>query len=286
MICFANRGMENALKKMWQVCFGDEAEYINIFFENWFKEDNVLVYLHDGEPGAMMFLLECQLQTKGYTVPAQYIYAACTLENLRGKGIMKQLISAAKEAGLQKGAEYTALVPAEPSLFGYYEKSGFISSFALNRQLLNRADLARLSSPLPYVRAEIDCVYGLYKSFMHCREGIVWGNEHVSRALTPNSETTLFCVRNSGYALLYQQKEKLFVREFAAADEDFVGHLANFILKNYPHCTEFDFRMPADITIKKDVSRIFKPYGMLCANRTDTNREAPLENGFLGLALD
>ncbi len=85
----------------------------------------------------MLFLLDCEIKADGKTSKGKYLYAAATLPEYRGQGLMAELIEKAKAETVEKG-QYLVTKPAEPSLFAYYGKFGFKTAVFLEDRLINK----------------------------------------------------------------------------------------------------------------------------------------------------
>ena len=108
-------GEEDQLRALFTEAFGD-AVFTDLFFRRGFSPDRCLVAAEDRLLAALHWF-DCRLD--GQRVA--YIYGIAAFEAHRGKGIGSRLIRAA----LDRLACPVFLVPAEPSLFGYYERFGF-----------------------------------------------------------------------------------------------------------------------------------------------------------------
>lgn len=127
-ICYATKEMIPACRSIWQVCFGDEEAYTELYFSQRFTEDNMLVCCVDKRPVAMISLLPAALQKGGREIPIRYVYAVATLPEYRRRGYAGTLI---KEAG-RLLTEVLVLEPASPHLEEYYKKIGFYPAFAVS----------------------------------------------------------------------------------------------------------------------------------------------------------
>lgn len=125
-----------AMKRMWQVCFGDTDEYINFVFEKCFKKENALVAFYDLKPVGMLFMLPVKLKTKDKEFHGYYLYAVCTKPEYRNKGIMRQLELGAEFVAKTLNLDFLCLVPATTPLFSMYEKLGYKSTFYLGHKNL------------------------------------------------------------------------------------------------------------------------------------------------------
>lgn len=115
---------ENQIIKLWHDVFGDSEEYIK-YFLNDCQHKICLGYYKEEKLVSMLFLIDC----KYMNLNGKYIYAVCTDENYRSNGYAGQLIEKAKEYM----NDFLWLIPANDSLFGYYEKFGFITKLYSNK---------------------------------------------------------------------------------------------------------------------------------------------------------
>ena len=124
-VVFANETDTEAIEHIWQVCFGDEREYIDLYLENRFQTENMLVIHEDGAPVSMLSLLPVTVTIGGEKHAARYVYAVATLPEYRRKGYASRLIQYAFE----KYEEPLILQPANERLQRYYEQLGFDEVF-------------------------------------------------------------------------------------------------------------------------------------------------------------
>ena len=130
--------------ELWQNCFGDDEEYIDFFLKNCpylcvgtFSDDMLV---------SMLFLLDGLIENH----KVKYIYAACTLKEYRGRGLMADLIEFSKQWCSENSYDGLFLVPAVNSLYDYYDKFGFISCFekavfSVNKSQCIESDFTEIS---------------------------------------------------------------------------------------------------------------------------------------------
>lgn len=109
---------------LWNEAFGDSREYIEFFL----CECPDIVCLGNTEDGrlvSMLFLLNGSIAQ----YRCKYLYAACTLKQFKGRGLMGELIEYAKKYCVEVGFDFIFLVPGEEKLYSYYEKFGFEPKF-------------------------------------------------------------------------------------------------------------------------------------------------------------
>ncbi len=143
--------------ELWVDSFGDTKEYVEFFLDNC-PNYVCIEYLVDNKPVSMLFLLDGKL-SGSY---CKYLYAACTHNDFRCKGIMEELIGFTKEYCKTLKCSSIFLVPANEKLYSYYGKFGFISSFARKSLIIKSADVAIVK----YNTTDIDKIYATKKKLL------------------------------------------------------------------------------------------------------------------------
>lgn len=135
-----------ALTRLWTVCFGDEAAVVEDFWETMWPEITVFT-LEDC--AAMATAMPIRWQGK----PAAYLYAVATDPSRRGEGLCRRLMAEAETWLTDQGYAYAVLSPAEHSLFQFYGRMGYETSFFCGRQVfrgLGSDRIVRIVSPAAY----------------------------------------------------------------------------------------------------------------------------------------
>lgn len=209
---------------LWEECFGDPEEYSRFFFENNLKGtdtfDNLYVYVEEGQPVSMLTVLEAELCDKGQTINFWYIYGVATAQEYRGKGYAGELLRYVLEAAIKSNA-VAGLVPAQPSLFGYYEKFGFKTSFYKKVWEYSIEDQNRKeTSKNDYqVTAILPSEYNaLRNEYLQEITHIVWSDLAVQYAVEENTKLGGKTVRVKAkqgefFAMYYAYEGVLYVRE-------------------------------------------------------------------------
>lgn len=129
MVTFADKNDKTQLEQLWQSIFLEDKKVTEYFFESIFNSVVTPIIKFDDEIVSSLFLLDCSIgDYKG-----KCVYCAMTKYNARGKGYMKNLLQISYEYCKENGFDFLFLVPAESSLFEYYEKCGF-EKFGINRK--------------------------------------------------------------------------------------------------------------------------------------------------------
>lgn len=119
-------GDEAALRAIWKAGFGDPDKYIDAFFGQFLHPDSVVVAEADGAPVSAMYLLDGPTLwpfRKNHLTSA-YAYALATLPQYRGRGIGQAVYQAVCDLGFERGFDSVCVLPAEESLYPFYNADG------------------------------------------------------------------------------------------------------------------------------------------------------------------
>ena len=290
MIDFAKKGNEERLISIWQKSFGDSREYVDFFFQNHYSSEDTLVCYYDGQETAELFLIDTQLKIKNKLYGAQYVYAACTLPEFRGRGFMKELICSAVKLGRKRNKYFTVLVPGSESLFDYYSKLGFSKYFKNKTIVFSKDDLKHLAdSDSVSVNLKVNEIAAVRSGVFDCN-AIVWNENAVDYAakecLLTDGKVLLFenSAGQKGYAFCRVNENEVVIYELGAKRSLF-GAAANEILKCFD-CGTYKFILNAGFDLNGS-NQTVRYNGMIKAN--DENYDNLLqynENPYIGLTLE
>ncbi len=126
-----NRLMQPAdlapLKVLWQEVFGDNQDFAEKAICEFAGQKNVYVTEQEGTVIAMLLAVPSTMQGE----KGAYFYGLATKPAYRKQGVMAGLMQYVADLLAQREYRFIALIPAEQSLFGYYEKHGFAKAFGL-----------------------------------------------------------------------------------------------------------------------------------------------------------
>ena len=244
-----------ALTKLWQCCFGDEVAEIRSFWDKTFDKIQVFV----AREGQSILAMTCVLPTtlvdeEGEAHSCGYFYAVCTHPSARGKGLCKKLMDYAQK---NCKADYAALVPAEESLFGFYEAMGYKTVFFNSEYTVSPKKAAKIRPATPEVYRSIRELQ-LYDNFLSYDEFLLPCAGQLYRIETDEG---LYC------ACAYKKDDTLLIRELLPDSPEAAAAL----------CAHLNCKSATVRTMGED-----KPFGMLKALKGG----ALPEIGYLGLALD
>ncbi len=119
--------MNEQLKQLWQLAFGDSREFIDLFSDTGFSEDRCLYLTENGQITAALYWLDCEYRGQRQA----YVYAVATHPDHRGKGLCRQLMEKCHGVLAEQGYTAALLRPGEEGLIRMYKKLGYRSCTTL-----------------------------------------------------------------------------------------------------------------------------------------------------------
>ena len=111
-----------SLLDLWKKVFGDSEEYIRLFFDKAYFDSECFAVIEEDKVISAFYLLKCSIKFNGEVYCGRYLYAAATLPDYRGKGLMSELINEALKYCESHNLDFIALVPADDGLYDYYDR--------------------------------------------------------------------------------------------------------------------------------------------------------------------
>ena len=130
-----------AMMRLWQDSFGDSDAFVRLFFTRVYRPRNALTLTRDGCLAAMLHIVPYRLRVGHRTLPAAYICGVSTRREVRGRGLMTDLMRRALRTMRRRRFAIATLIPAEPWLFDVYARQGFVRPIPTCDELLPAADL-------------------------------------------------------------------------------------------------------------------------------------------------
>ncbi len=123
------------LKSLWKSLFGDTEAFISLFFHEVVREENIRVLEEKGRILSALYMLPYPFRIWKQEVTVSYISGAGTLPEAQGRGLMRRLLIDSFKEMEHRLIPLSILIPAEPWLYGFYEKSGYATVFTYNQQV-------------------------------------------------------------------------------------------------------------------------------------------------------
>ena len=279
MIRLSQRSDINDIISVWNESFGDSEDDIRFFLDSRYIPENTVVYEHGGKIVSVLFLLDGYMHINGADYPSYYLYAACTLIEFRGKGIMAQMLSFAKSLSESRNKNFIVLKPGEKSLFGYYEKFGYKTVFSNKIVEINDFHHNQITAINKNITCETlksrEKVFGNINCFK-------WDSDAVVFAIKHHEYFGGNCYSDSdGYILYYIKDDVLFVKESTISDND---KLLNIIGSD--NIKSIRIELPVDSDIACNNYEISDSGMILPLNNNAEELSSGLKNAYLNLALD
>ena len=154
----------DSLITLWNRVFGDDEDYIKLFFKEVYFDGECFAETDGDKVVSAFYLLKCSIKCGGKIYFGRYLYAAATLPEYRGKGLMGRLIEEAENYVRAEKIDFIALVPANDSLYDYYGKFGFNESMykyklAINKETATLRAFREITDPEEFhgIRSSADC---------------------------------------------------------------------------------------------------------------------------------
>lgn len=245
MIRFADKSDIPSLRNIWHISFGDSEEYINMFMENRFEKAKTVVCEENGEAAAMFFLFPCEMIASGKGYPSLYLYAAATLPNYRGRGIMGNMLSFAEEYAGKSGFDFIILSPAEESLYGYYRRFGFIECFRGAEIYIE----AKESEKNPLKASDNNTAEGftLRNRIIKACGGVLWDNDFFNYAVYENefSGGKSF-LTDKCCGIYFKDKNRIVFKELIAETAEEAVSFARALCEN-ENCKSAELTLPLNM---------------------------------------
>lgn len=253
-----------ALENIWTMCFGDEREYQDLFFQHRFCPQNTVVWREQGIAVAMAHLMPYSMPDGwGKEHLCFYLYAVATLPKYQGQGISTHILSFAARTAQDRGARALSLVPASPALFDFYRKRGYHTEYYVKQAQLSRADEYGKTAVI-FAPCTPEELFAMRESYYGDTPFFVrWGKQALNYILLESSyvgrECLSFSGKRHGYLFCEQGNEgSLFIREIGCTKEDFPTVVAALFTR-YPKTEKLVFRLKADSPLGKGE---ILPFGM------------------------
>ncbi len=266
---------------LWREAFGDSENEILFFLDNRYKPENTLVAEENGKIASMLFLLEGKMKINGICYPSFYLYAACTLKEFRGKGLMASLLKFAKETASDRNIDFICLLPAEESLYKFYESHNYKTVFSKKVYVFSRENIADST-----VNTELFC--NLEETRNKAFEDIdmfKWDNDSLDFAFEHNSfYGGQALIGNNGYALFNVTEQDVYIKECTLTDE--VEAVVSTILNKYPDINKIVVDLPVGIKTAYNNYEIVDSGMALAVSKKAEILIDEIKDAYLGLTLN
>lgn len=240
---------------LWQYCFKDSSEFIELYFKSCFKAENTLAAYQEGHLIAAAQLNPYVLNLRDNHVAVSYIVGVETAPEARGIGAAGGLLKALLEESIANGRYLTILIPFSG---GFYAKYGWRYGYERLRYRIDTADLRLVGADYGRIElvdamtsiAELDRVY---RSFCAHRHGYAVRDEAHWQVLAADLKLSNgYCAllwddaEPVGYVCYYFACEKIVVSEIAYSDYRAKATLLQYLYRHRSQFTKLEMCLAAD----------------------------------------
>lgn len=292
----AQKGEMDSQKNIWKQTFGDEDIFIDFYYSQRYREEETAVLAVDGELAAMLTMIPVRIILPDrQTLNASMLYAIATHPEHQGKGFATSLMDDSFQKLKSNQVPFTILVPAQESLFGFYEKRGYHNGFCLREVILPVEQIHEMVSlsqeknnDFRMIAAEPHGYNLIRKDFLQGRKYVDYADREIAyqKSLSQLSGADIYLVdmdnKQGCIAVERISQERVIIKEMLLPREyleDALAHLATMI-----PAKEYILRTP-DFLEHRFGGEVV-PFGMVRADGEDLDLFSPGNSGYLGLAFD
>ena len=136
----------------------DSDDYANYFISS-VKDDDVLIAKRDGKIVSAGYLVRKSAEIFGEKIETDYLSAVGTLSELRGRGIVAEVMKSALE---KVNHRQCAFVSLNPFNFEYYKRYGFVDASYCGKDLISGGCDYRV---VRATKSDASTLIGLYKKY-------------------------------------------------------------------------------------------------------------------------
>lgn len=119
----------DALRTLWTECFGNEENWIDVFFQTAFDPTHVCCLTRRGQLAAAL----CWMDTYCQGRPLAYLYAIATAPEHRRQGLCRELMGKTHDLLARQGYAGAVLVPGDEGLRQMYGKMNYVNFGGIRR---------------------------------------------------------------------------------------------------------------------------------------------------------
>lgn len=127
----ARAGEEKAIAALWGQVFGDDGAFLAEFYRLCVPYDQMLVLAEDSVVRSILCAPEMTMRLPNEkALKCGYMYALATDPEARNQGFGREMMRYGEAHLKNEGADCAILVPAEPSLFRFFDSLDYVPAFS------------------------------------------------------------------------------------------------------------------------------------------------------------
>lgn len=159
--------MRDHVKTLWQLCFNDNPAFIDLYFKYRYKDEINRCIEQNKRIVSALQVIPYPMTWCGGTALTGYISGACTHPEYRNKGLMRSLLTQTHRQMKQDGVLFATLIPAERSLFDFYETFGYATVFNYKKERwegMTEPASGELTTSIADLKEELSVKTDLYRA--------------------------------------------------------------------------------------------------------------------------
>ena len=108
------------VKELWQLCFHDDERFVNLLFDNLYRDENTICFEKGGKVTTALQMLPYRISFGETSLDVSYISGAATRPEYRNRGLMGRLLKESFEIMRSRNIPLSALafvVPGDDAVF-------------------------------------------------------------------------------------------------------------------------------------------------------------------------
>lgn len=98
------------VKELWQLCFHDDERFVNLLFDNLYRDENTVCFEKGGEVTTALQMLPYRMSFGETSLDVSYISGAATRPEYRNRGLMGRLLKESFEIMRSRNIPLSALI--------------------------------------------------------------------------------------------------------------------------------------------------------------------------------
>lgn len=185
----ARAGEEEAVAALWNRVFGDDGTFLKEFYRLCVPFERMLVLTEDGVVRSILCAPDMTLRCpNGKSLKCGYMYALATDPDVRERGFGRDMMRYGEVYLKGREADCAILVPAEPSLFRFFDSLHYVPAFSHIRRELDRTEAAEAAAEdrlVPVEAAEYNALRRHWlegRLYADCGDGLVTFQKWLAQA--------------------------------------------------------------------------------------------------------
>lgn len=243
----AAAGEEQAVSALWSRVFGDGEVFLTEFYRRCVPFERMLVLEEDGVLRTILCAPDMIMRfPNGKSLRCGYMYALATDPSVRGKGFGRDMMRYGEVYLKGRGADCAILVPAEPSLFRFFDSLGYLPAFShLRREIPGEQVSPTAEGIAPALPGEYNALRRRWlagRCYADCDDDLVGFQQYLSRD-TGGDIYQLDLPGGAGCAAVELDGDAAVVKELLCAPDDVDRALAQ-VASRHP-ADRYILRLPA-----------------------------------------